>query len=118
MPQYLLNIIQPDGPPPSPEQLEAIMARLAALRQDMKDAGAFVFTGGLHPASSATVVRATENGAPVTTDGPYAEAKEHVGGFWILTAPDLDDALAWARRAGEATTLPIEVRPFSHAESA
>jgi hypothetical protein len=117
MPQYLLNIMQPDGPPPPAVDLERVMADVAVLGQDMRDAGAFVFTGGLHPVSAATVVRG-EGDDVLVTDGPFAEAKEHVGGFWIVDAPDLDAALAWARRATVATTLPIEVRPFQHTERA
>ena len=69
------------------------------------------FNGGLHPSSTATVVR-LQNGDVLTTDGPFAEGKEHVGGFLIITAPDLDSALEWGREATRATTLPIEVRPF------
>jgi hypothetical protein len=76
----------------------------------MKDAGAWVFTAGLHAASAATVVRVKE-GQPLVTDGPFAEGKEHIGGFTIIEAPDLDGALGWARKLARATTLPIEVRP-------
>jgi len=67
-----------------------------------------VFTGGLHAPSSATVVRADG----MITDGPYLEGKEHIGGIYVITAPDLDAALRWGRKAAAATTLPIEVRPF------
>ena len=111
MTQYLLTIYQPDGPTPPPEVLEAVGRELHGLNQDLKSAGAWVFANGLHPPSTATVVRA-QGGDLLITDGPYIEGKEHVGGFWIITAPDLDAALAWARRAARATTLPIEVRPF------
>ncbi len=111
MKQYLLSIYQPDGPPPPPHVLEPIMRNVRALRDEMKAAGAWVFTAGLHPPSTATVVRPTE-GEFLTTDGPFAEGKEHVGGFWIIRAADLDQALAWARKAAKATTLPIEVRPL------
>ena len=72
---------------------------------------AWVFSGGLHAASTATVLRARGDDV-VLTDGPYVEAKEHVGGFWIVSAPDLDEALGWARKAARIITLPIEVRPF------
>jgi hypothetical protein len=110
MAQYLLNIMQPDDGTPEPEALAAIMAELAALSDEMRDAGAFVFTAGLHPASTATVVQA--RGADVlTTDGPFAEGKEHVGGFWAVEAADLDGALGWAHRATRVLGLPIEVRP-------
>ena len=111
MRQYLLSVYQPDGPPPPPEVLERIGRDLDALNQELKAAGAWVFAGGLHPPSTATVVRARD-GAVLTTDGPYAEGKEHIGGFTIVRAPDLDAALAWAAKLTQATTLPIEVRPF------
>jgi hypothetical protein len=98
MAQYLLNIIQPDDGTPEPEALAAVMAELAVLNDEMRDAGAFVFTAGLHPASTATVMQA--RGADIlTTDGPFAEGKEHVGGFWVVEAEDLDGALGWAHRA-------------------
>jgi hypothetical protein len=111
MKQYLLSVYQPDGDPPPPEVLEPIMRNVDALDQEMKVAGAWVFSGGLHPPSTATVVR-DSHGDVLTTDGPYAEGKEHLGGFTIIKAPDLDAALEWARKLARATTLPIEVRPF------
>jgi len=111
MTQYLLSMIQPDGPIPPAEVLGPIMQEVQAVRNEMKSAGAWVFSGGLHPPSSATVVR-FENGDTLTTDGPFAEGKEHIGGFTILQAPHLDAALEWARKLSRATTLPIEVRPF------
>jgi len=111
MTRYLLNIYQPDGGPPPPEVLEPVMRGLAALNRELKAAGAWVFSRGLHEASTATVVRARE-GELVMTDGPYVEGKEHVGGFWIIDAPDLDAALGWAGRAARILGLPIEVRPF------
>jgi hypothetical protein len=111
MTQYMITIYQPDGGPPPPEVLEKVGRELHALNQDIKSAGAWVFTGGLHAPSTATVVRVRDRDL-ITTDGPYIEGKEHIGGFWIVEAPDLDAALGWARRAARATTLPIEVRPF------
>jgi hypothetical protein len=111
MPQYLLSVYQPDGPTPPPETMDRIVADLDALNQEMRAAGAWVFSGGLHPPSTATVVRVQGN-QTLTTDGPFAEGKEHVGGFTIVRAPDLDAALEWGRRLAAATTLPIEVRPF------
>ena len=111
MKQYLLSVYQPDGPPPPAAFLEKIMTDVYAVRQDMKTAGAWVFAAGLHPASTATVVR-LRDGAVVTTDGPYAEGKEHIGGFSIIKAADLDSALEWGRKLARATTLPIEVRPL------
>lgn len=111
MKQYLLSIYQPEGSPPPPQILEPIMRNVKALRDEIKAAGAWVFNGGLHPPSAATVVRPTD-GEVLVMDGPFAEGKEHVGGLLIIKAPDLDGALAWARKAAQATTLPIEVRPF------
>jgi hypothetical protein len=110
MKQYLLSIYQPTGEAP-PEVLERVMRDLDALNEEMKAAGAWVFAGGLHPPSTATVVRSTGSEALVT-DGPFAETKEHLGGFTIVRAPDLDAALEWGRRLAAATTLPVEVRPF------
>jgi hypothetical protein len=111
MTHYMLTIYQPDGPPPPPEVLEAVGRELHGLNQDLKAAGAWVFANGLHPPSTATVLRVKDKDLMIT-DGPYIEGKEHIGGFWIINAPDLDAALGWARRAARATTLPIEVRPF------
>jgi hypothetical protein len=110
MKQYLLSVYQPDGDPPPPAVLEPIMRDVHAVQQEMKAAGAWVFTAGLNAASAATVVR-VKDGEPLITDGPFAEGKEHIGGFTIVEAPDLDAALAWARKLALATTLPIEVRP-------
>ena len=81
------------------------------MNQEIKAKGGWVFARGLHPPSTATVVR-VQGGDVVTTDGPYLEGKEHVGGFWVVEVPDLDQALGWATKAARATTLPIEVRPF------
>jgi hypothetical protein len=112
MTQYLLSIYQPDGDAlPAPSVLEAVMRDVNALRQEMKAAGAWVFSGGLHPTSAATVVRA-QNRQFLMTDGPFAEGKEHIGGLTIINAANLDAALEWACRLAWATTLPIEVRPF------
>jgi len=112
MKQYLLSMYQPEGDPPGPEVLEPIMRDLEALEKEMKAAGAWVFSGGLHPPSTATALRLQE-GEVLTTDGPYAEGKEHIGGFTIIKAPDLDHALEWARKYARAVALlPIEVRPF------
>ena len=111
MKRYLLTIQQPDGPPPPDVDLERVMRDVGALIGEMKGAGAWVFNGGLHPPSTATVVR-LKDGEWFMSDGPYAEGKEHIGGLMVIDAPDLDAALAWGRRAAEATMLPIEVRPF------
>jgi hypothetical protein len=111
MRQYLLSVYQPDGPVPAPEVLERVSADLDALNAELREAGAWVFAGGLHPPSTATVVRVSD-GEVLVTDGPFAEGKEHIGGFTIVRAPDLDAALEWGRRLARATTLPVEVRPF------
>ncbi|GFE27269.1 YciI family protein [Streptomyces nigrescens] len=113
MTQYLLSIYQPDGPPPPPEFLEPIMRDVEALNDELRAAGAWVFAGGLHPPGTATVVRQKDN-EMLTTDGPYIEGKEHIGGFTVIQAPDLDAALEWGRKLARATTLPIEVRPLQH----
>ncbi|MEE2034718.1 YciI family protein [Rhodococcus chondri] len=111
MAQYLLSIYQPDGDAPPPEILDPIMREVEAFQAELRKSGSWVFTGGLHPPSTATVVRAESHGA-VTTDGPYIEGKEHIGGFNVIEAPDLDAALEWGRKLAKATTLPIEVRPL------
>jgi hypothetical protein len=113
MTQYLLTIYQPTGGVLPEGALEPIMRDTQKVNQDMKDAGVWVFAGGLHPPTTATVLR-PEGGEMLTTDGPFTEAKEHVGGLTIIKAADLDEALEWGRRLAEATTLPIEVRPFQH----
>lgn len=111
MKQYLLSIYLPDGDPPPPEVLEKVMREIDTVIVDVKVAGAWVFNGGLRPPNTARVVRA-ENRRLLQTDGPFAESKEHIGGLLIITAPDLGSALRWAGRVAQATTLPIEVRPF------
>ena len=111
MTRYLLSIYQPDGPAPAPDVLAKVMSDVAAVDQEIREAGAWVFADGLHPAGTATVVR-PGNGTVSMTDGPFTEGKEHLGGLTIITAPDLDAALGWATKLGRATRLPIEVRPF------
>jgi hypothetical protein len=108
----MLAMHQPVGDPPPPEILDPIMKDLAAVRDEMKAEGVWVFSGGLHGPGASTVVR-MRDGEVLVTDGPYAEGKEHLGGFVIIKAPDLDAALRWARKQAEAVRqLPIEVRPF------
>ncbi|MDH2427686.1 YciI family protein [Sphaerisporangium sp. TRM90804] len=111
MKQYLLSIYQPDGEAPPPEVLEPIMRDVAAVGQEMRAAGVWVFNGGLHAPSTATVLQ-VKDGDVLTTDGPYLEGKEHVGGFTVIQAPDLDSALEWGGKLARAVTLPIEVRPL------
>ncbi|MEO7908244.1 MAG: YciI family protein [Roseiflexaceae bacterium] len=115
MKQYLLSIYQPDGDPPPPAVLEQVMRDVDILTQELKAAGVWIFAGGLHRPSTATVVR-IHDGDLLLTDGPFAEGKEHIGGICIIRAPDLDAALAWGRKLNQATTLPIEVRPFQGEE--
>lgn len=114
MKQYLLSIYQPDGDPPPPAVLEKVMRDVEALNRELKAAGAWVFVAGLHPPSTATVVR-LQDGEVFTTDGPFAEGKEHIGGFIVINATDLDSALEWGSKLSLATTLPIEVRPLEDA---
>jgi hypothetical protein len=113
MPQYLLNIIQPVGEVPPPEFLEHVMRELARLNQEMKAAGVWVFAAALHQPETTTVVRA-DGDALLTTDGPYAEGKEFIGGFDLIQAADLDDALTWAGKLTRILGgLPVEVRPVA-----
>ncbi|GIJ43898.1 hypothetical protein Val02_07840 [Virgisporangium aliadipatigenens] len=111
MTQYLLAVYQPDGEPPPPEFLEPIMEAVGKVEQECKDSGAWVFSGGLTGAESATVVR-VQDGRELLTDGPFAEGKEHLGGFTIVDVPDLDAALVWGKKFAAATGLPLEVRAF------
>ena len=116
MPQYLMNIIQPDGVVPEPDFLEPIMRELKAFNDELRAAGAWVFSAGLHDAEHRHR-RAPQDGETLLTDGPFVEAKEHVGGFTIVDAPDLDAALKWAGRYAEILhPLPIEVRPVHYTE--
>ena len=112
MKQYLLAVHMVEGEPvPSEAQMQEAYKAVDALNADIKAAGAWVFAGGLHPPATATVVRA-QNGQVVTTDGPFAETKEQLGGFWIIQVPDLDAALDWAAKGSAACGGPVEVRPF------
>jgi hypothetical protein len=112
MKQYLLAVHMVEGEPvPSEAQMQEGYKAVDALNADLKAAGAWVFAGGLHPPATATVVRA-QSGEVVTTDGPFAETKEQLGGFWIIQAPDLDAALDWAAKGSAACGAPVEVRPF------
>ena len=115
MSQYLLSTFMVDGAvpgaPPTPEDMQAFMQRVLDLEAEMDATGTFVFGGALHGPDTATVVTSGE-GDVVMTDGPFAEAKEHIAGFYIINADDLDAALAWADKVAAATMHPIEVRPF------
>ncbi|WP_433714918.1 YciI family protein [Nocardia sp. CA-084685] len=111
MKQYLLSIYQPDDTPP-PDNLDEIMRDLYALNDEIRAAGAWVFAAGLHAPSTATVLHAKGDDVLVT-DGPYVESKEHIGGFTVIQAADLDEALDWGKRMAAVLTLPIEVRPVA-----
>ena len=112
MPQYLLSVHSVEGQPaPAPDVMEKMYVDVEAVNQQMRGAGAWVFGGGLHPHTTASVVSMKE-GQAVITDGPFAEGKEHIGGFWILKCADLDEALDWAKKATVACRGPVEVRPF------
>jgi hypothetical protein len=115
MTQYLLSVHMVEGEPvPSEDEIPTIYADVDTFNEEVKAAGAWVFAGGLHPADTATVVRATD-GEVVTTDGPFAETKEQLGGFWVIEAADLDAALAWAAKGSAACRGAVEVRPFQDA---
>ena len=111
MKQYLLSVYHPEDYIPEPEVMEKIMRDVDEVNDELRAAGAWVFAGGLYPSSTATVVQVRGDDVLVT-DGPFAEGKEHIGGFWVIKAPDLDAALEWARKAPRACTVPIEVRPL------
>ena len=112
MKQYLLSVCYPAGATqPPPDALQKIMRDVSAVQKEMQAAGAWVFSGGLHAANTATVLR-QQDGDVITTDGPFIESKEQIGGITILKAADLDAALDWAGKLARATTTPIEVRPF------
>jgi hypothetical protein len=113
MAQYLLSVWHEDDYVVdfSGDDMQRIVAQVDTFNDDLQRAEAFVFGGGLYPASSATVVRASGDDVSMT-DGPFAESKEQMGGFWVIEAPDLDAALDWARRGSAACEGPVEVRPF------
>jgi hypothetical protein len=111
MPQYLVAIHHPDNYDPSKED-EAMHRDIDALNEEMIAAGVRTFVGGLHAVSKAKSLRAQPDGKVLITDGPYIEAKEHIGGFWVLEAADMDEALAWGRKAAVACRAPVEVRAF------
>jgi hypothetical protein len=111
MAKYLVAIYHPDDYDPSVET-EATIEEIHALNREMVAAGVRVFVGGLSPARSAKSLRKQRDGKVHITDGPYTETKEHIGGFWVLEAADLDEALAWGRKAAVACRAPVEVRPI------
>jgi hypothetical protein len=112
MPKYLLSVwYPPDATQPAPDEFARIHEHVTVVHAEREAAGAWVFGGGLHEASTSTVVT-VRGGDVLVTDGPFAETKEQLGGFSIIDVPDLDAALAWAQKTAQATTCPIEVRPF------
>jgi hypothetical protein len=113
MTNYLLSVHMVDGEAAPPEEeIQQSYRDTDLLNSEMQAAGVWVFAGGLHPADTATVVKVGDTGDVVTTDGPFSEAKEHIGGFWVIEAKDLDEALAWAAKATVACRGAVEVRPF------
>ncbi len=112
MKQYMLSVPMIDGAPPRPAaEMQQAFQQVTLLNEELQAAGAWVFGGGLLPASSATVVEA-DGGSFIVTDGPFTESKEHIGGFWVIVAADLDAALDWAKKATRACGERVEVRPF------
>lgn len=115
MTHYLLSVHSVEGearPPMTDEEMQQSHKQVGILEQEMKSASAWVFSGRLHAPDTATVVRMSD-GKVLTTDGPFAESREHLGGFYIIEAEDLDAAIAWASKVTEAIKAPIEVRPFA-----
>lgn len=112
MKQYMLSVHSVEGQaPPSHDEMMKMYAAVEAFNTKVREAGAWVFAGGLNPPGSATVVR-VKAGEVLCTDGPFSEAKEQLGGFWVIKAADLDAAIKWASEATAACTAPVEVRPF------
>ena len=112
MTQYLLSVHMVEGTPaPSDDEMQRMFKQVDIFNAKLQKEGTWVFAGGLHPANTATVVR-VQNGEVLTSDGPVAESKEQLGGFWIVEAPDLDAALKLGAEGSEACGAPVEVRPF------
>lgn len=112
MTQYLVAIYRPENYDPAISEDEAMGREIDVLNEEMKAAGVRVFVGGLKPEGTARSLRLQRAGKVIITDGPYTESKEHIGGFWVLEAADMDEALAWGRRAAIACRASVEVRPF------
>lgn len=112
MTQYWVTIHRPNDYDPLASEDEEMARAIDALNDEMKAAGIRVFVGGLRPLGSAKSLRTQANGEVLVSDGPYLNATEHVGGFWVLEAANLEDALTWGRKAAIACRAPVEVRPF------
>ncbi len=113
MTQYLLSVHgSVDDPEPNMEEIQPVFDAVDRFNEKVRAAGAWVFAGGLHPIGSATTVDG-QGDQPVVTDGPFAESKEYLGGFWIIEAADLDEALDWAAQGSKACAGKVEVRPFA-----
>ncbi len=112
MTEYLLSVHHGDEAPLSTEEMQQSFKDVEAFNSELQASGNWVFAGGLHPPSTATVVRIGADSSVITTDGPYAETKEQLGGFWVIKADDLDAALELAAKGARACRLPVEVRPF------
>jgi hypothetical protein len=111
MKQYLLSVYHGENGSPAPQAMEKIVRDVDALNAELQAAGAWVFAGGLFPSSTATVLQ-VQGGDVLVTDGPFIEGKEHIGGFWVIEAADLDAALEWGKKATRACAAAVEVRPF------
>ncbi|MBV8991907.1 MAG: hypothetical protein JO372_25395 [Solirubrobacterales bacterium] len=115
MTQYLMSVHHAfDAPPPDPEEMAAAFGAVEVFNDELRRAGAWVFAGGLEAPDTATVIRINGDQA-VLSDGPFTESKEHIGGFWVIEAADLDEALAWGEKGARACRRPVEVRPFQRA---
>jgi hypothetical protein len=120
MPQYMLSVHMvegEEGPPATKEETELFMKKIGELEAEMRASNTWLFSARMHGPETATVVRKVD-GQRVTSDGPFVESKEHLGGFYIIEAADLDEALDWAERTVDAVGKPIEVWPFFHMASA
>lgn len=113
MPQYLLSVHHREGEPTLTEQEQTkLIAQVDRFNEEVQDAQRWVFAGGLCAPDTATIVHPSDAAELLLTDGPFIEAKEYLGGFWIIEVEDLDQALSWAQRAARACQSPVEVRPF------
>ncbi len=110
--KYLVAIYHPDDYDPSASEDKAMIHDIDVLNDEMIAAGVWIYAHGLYPPSKAKFLRTQPDGEVLVTDGPYLETKEHIGGFWILETANLDEALAWGKKATVACRVPVEVRPI------